>query len=299
MPARRIPSLNWLRVFEAAARLESFARAAEDLAMSAPAVSQQIRALEGYLGTPLFERSARRVVLTEAGRAFLPTVANALLSVEAASAALFGRADAEPLTVQVTTLLACAWLPERLQGFTRAHPEIQLTLINGNLEADFRRPGADMAIRFGHPPTPQEAGDALFGERLIPVALPAIAERIERPEDLAAHTLIEVASHRATWYRLLPESVDGAAPDWRFSYTDTTVIALALARAGAGIALARAPASDALVEAYGLVPCLPGLMAEGSDHYALIRPASRRLSPAMAAFRDWLLAEAAAEASTD
>ena len=81
MPIRRIPSLNWLRVFEAAARHQSFSRAGNDLNMSGPAISQQIKALEGHLDAKLFERGSRAVTLTEAGRAFLPVVRQSLLSV--------------------------------------------------------------------------------------------------------------------------------------------------------------------------------------------------------------------------
>ncbi|MEO1774095.1 MAG: LysR substrate-binding domain-containing protein [Pseudomonadota bacterium] len=292
MAGRRIPSLNWLRVFETAARAESFARAAEVLGMSPPAVSQQIRALEGYLGRPLFERGPREVRLTEAGRAFLPVVTNALVSVEMTAGSLFGRADAAPLTVRVSTMLACSWLAERLGAFTRQHPNVQLTLVTGTMDQDFSRPGAEMKITFGAPPEPGETSDPLFGESLSAVALPALAETVQTPADLLSHPLIEVSSHRATWYRLLPEAGDlPLAP--RFLFTDTTAVALAMAAAGAGIALARAPATDALVARYGLVPCLPGVAAPGIESYHLVYPAGARLSAAARAFRDWLLAEAA------
>lgn len=302
MPNRLIPSLNWLRVFEAAARTESFARAADMLGMSPPAVSQQIRALEGYLGRALFERGARAVTLTEAGRAFLPVVSNALNAVETTANSLFGRAGVEPLSVRVSLMLATGWLGARIGGFMAAHPSVQLSLVSGILEEDFRRPGPELMITFG----PAHAGDAgpgfetvpLFGERLFAVAQPAIAQRIETPADLARFPLIEVTSHRATWYRLLPDP-DALPVTPRFSYTDTTAVALALAAAGAGIALARAPATDPVVTAHGLVPCLPDHTVPGLEGYHLVHPIEGRLSPAGRLFRDWLLAEARAESGAD
>lgn len=294
MAAPRIPSLNWLRVFAAAARSGSFARAAEALAMSPPAVSQQIRALEGYLGRPLFERGARSVRLTEAGRAFLPVVSNALASVETTAASLFGRADARTLSIRVSTMLACSWLAARLDAFARAHPNVLLTIATDTSEETFRRRDAELTITFGQPPGPGEEGDVLFGERLCPVACPAIAAQVREPADLARLPLIEVTSHRANWWRLLPEPDRLSAPP-RFAYVDTTVLALALAGAGGGVALARAPASDALVTLHGLEPCPPGLAVAGEEAYHLVYAARDRLSPAAAAFRAWLLDLAASE----
>ncbi|MEL6266915.1 MAG: LysR substrate-binding domain-containing protein [Pseudomonadota bacterium] len=290
MAGRRIPSLNWLRVFETAARAESFARAAETLNMSPPAVSQQIRALETSLGRPLFERGAAHVRLTEAGRAFLPVVANALASVETTAAGLFGRDGRAPLTLRVSTMLALSWLAPRLPGFMAAHPAVELTLVTGNLDEDFQRRGADLMITFGQPPGPGEAGEPLFGERLYPVASPALAARIATPADLAAERLIEVTSHRAGWHGVLTAAGLGEARP-RHVFTDTTALALALAAAGGGVALARAPASDNLVAGHGLQRCLAPLEVPGAERYHLVHPAGPALAPAAAAFRGWVLAE--------
>ena len=293
MPPPRIPSLNWLRVFEAAARTGSFARAAEALNMSPPAVSQQIRALEGYLGRPLFERGPRSVALTEAGSAFLPVVAQSLHAVEIATANLFGDRETATLTVQCSLTLATGWLARRLQEFYAAHPGIQLHLMNAVHDHEFRREGADLTITFGLPPSPAEDGDVLFGETVTPVAPPEIAAAIETPVDFARWPLVEVATHRPNWFALLPK--DGPAP--RVTYTDDTLTALALATSGA-IALDRAPASEGLAERHGLVPCLPELTIAGVQNYALIYPARSALSRAARRFRDWLLDEVAATATS-
>ncbi len=292
---RRIPSLNWLRVFEAAARFESFARAAEALNLSAPAVSQQIRDLEAALGEPLFERGPRSVRLTEAGRAFLPVVAGAVGSIEASAASLFGGAEARPLTVRASALFACSWLAPRLGGFMAAHPEVRLTLSSAVSDAAFDRPGAELSITFARPPRPREEADALFGERISAVAAPTVAAGIASPEDLLDHVLVDAVGHRANWGLLLPERRPGLREP-RLVLVDTTLAALAMAASGGAVALARAPASDHLAQALGLAPVLPGLTAQGVEIYRLIRPERSRLSPAARAFRDWLLDACAPEA---
>ncbi|MEM7506599.1 MAG: LysR family transcriptional regulator [Pseudomonadota bacterium] len=288
MPRPRIPSLNWLRVFEAAARAESFARAAQALNMSPPAVSQQIKALEAYLGRDLFTRGARQVTLTEAGLAFLPAVAQSLHTVELAAENLFDTPRREPLVVQASQMFGCSWLAPRLAGFRALEPDVQLTLTSGIASEDFLRPGPDLRITFGQPQALSEDGDALFGEILYPVSTPEIATEIRSAHDLARWPLIEIAIHRANWLTLLPP--DG--PDPQFLYTDTSVNAFALAASGQGIALARAPASDTLQAVYDLVPCLTGLSVGGVQSYALVYPARSALSRAALAFRTWLLAEA-------
>lgn len=293
MARPRIPSLNWLRVFETAARAESFARAAEALNMSAPAVSQQIRALEAALGRPLFERGPRAVRLTEAGRAFLPTVTNALASVETTAASLFSRADAAPLTVRCQLLFALGWLAPRLDRFAAAHPEVQLTLVSGIEREDFERRSTDLMITFDQPPQPGEVGTALFGERLYPVATPSLAATISAPRDLLDHPLIEVSTHRHSWSHILPAPLEhGSVP--RITFTDSTASAFVMAAGGTVLALARAPASDALEAAYGLVRCLPNAEVMGAARYHLVHR-SGDLTKAARAFRDWLLAEVDAE----
>jgi LysR family glycine cleavage system transcriptional activator len=203
MVARRIPSLSWLRVFEAAARLESFAGAAAELGMSAPAVSQQVRALEGHFGRALFARGARHVRLTQAGAAFLPAVRQALAGVETTAAALFGERDVEPLMVRATTLLAESWLASRLGGFQALHPSVHLVLMTGNGPEDMQRSHADVLIDFGSAADFPDHAEPVLDERLYPVARRDIAATIAAPDDLLKHRLIEIATHRSGWAQVL------------------------------------------------------------------------------------------------
>ncbi|MEZ5913020.1 MAG: LysR family transcriptional regulator [Paracoccaceae bacterium] len=288
MDRTRIPSLNWLRVFEAAARTESFARAAAELNMSAPAVSQQIRALEDHLGAPLFTRHAHAVRLTDAGRAYLPSVQTSLVTLESATAGLFGRAREERLYVRSVLIFAQGVLAPLHRDFADRHPDIALNLTTGNAAGDFLQGFADIQIIFGAPSPYGAAHDHLMDEVLYPVARPDIAASITRPADLLAHPLIEVATHRAGWPHVF-ESLKLLGERARFLMVDSTVMATVMAAEGAGIALARAPASDWAVRQAGLVECLPGFEVAGLESYYLVYPDRTALRPPAQVFRRWLL----------
>ncbi|MEM9812272.1 MAG: LysR family transcriptional regulator [Pseudomonadota bacterium] len=287
--AGRIPSLNWLRVFEAAARSGSFARAAERLAMSPPAVSQQIRALEGHLGRPLFSRLPAGVALTETGRDLLAVVGEALGRMEAAASALAAPGK-PPLVVGVSLMLSASWLAPRLPRFLEAHPGVGVDIQSLLGRPERPSPDADIWIAFGAPPSGVEA-QHLFGETLIPVAAPAIADRIGSISDALRHPLIEATRHEANWMHVLGKDVDlTAVPRLR---VDTTLLALEIAASGGGIALARAPASDVLVARLGLKPCLPDCETAGVEAYHILSPAGGPRRAEALAFQDWILAEAA------
>lgn len=291
--ATRIPSLNWLRVFEAAARTESFSRAATQLNMSSAAVSQQVKALETRLGTPLFHRHAHAVTLTEAGRAYLPSVQQSLLMLETATTGLFGETREQRLYVQSVLLFAHGILANGLPEFQTTHPRINLSLSTGNLISDFANRFTDLQIVFGNPALFGTEGDELLRECLYPVAPPEISAEINTPQDLFRFTLIEVSTHRASWPHLF-ETLRLPAGQARYFFADNSVMAAALSASGGGIALARAPASDRIMQQSGLVPCLPGIDVSGQEAYHLIYPSRTTLRPSARMFRDWLLDYSAA-----
>ncbi|WP_170773310.1 LysR family transcriptional regulator [Ruegeria lacuscaerulensis] len=291
--AGRIPSLNWLRVFEAAARTESFARAAAQLNMSAAAVSQQVKALETQLGTPLFHRHAHSVTLTETGRAYLPSVQQSLLMLETATTGLFGETREQRLYVQSVLLFAHGVLAGGLPDFHTQNPHINLSLSTGNLDADFSNRFTDLQIVFGNPNLFGTESDELVRERLYPVAPPELAAQIDTPQDLFNFTLIEVSTHRASWPHLF-ETLRLPGGQARYFFADNSLIAAELSAAGAGIALARAPASDRIVALSGLVPCLDGIEVPGQEAYHLIYPSRRTLRPPARRFRDWIMDHSAA-----
>ncbi|MEM7438627.1 MAG: LysR family transcriptional regulator [Pseudomonadota bacterium] len=290
--ATRIPSLNWLRVFEAAARTGSFARAAERLAMSPPAVSQQIRALEGHLGRPLFDRQAAGVTLTEAGRRLLAVVSDALGRMETAAAEVAAPGQ-QPLVIGASSTLAVGWLTPRLPRFKATNPDVIVELHGLIGRSERVAAPFPLLIVFGAPPPGMDA-TRLFGERLFPVAVPELAAGINTTDDLLDHPLIEVADHRKNWAHVLGRDV--LPQEANVTYADTTLNAAAMAASGLGLALARPPASDDVITRYGLVPCLPGFEMRGVEDYHVVHTSGVPLSDAAARFLAWVTSEAAATA---
>lgn len=297
MAYRRIPSLNWLRVFEAAARTESFSAAASILNMSPSAVSQQISSLEHHLGEKLFERRSRRVRLSDAGALYLPTVHRALASIEDSTAELFGLEKQEQLTVQANSVFAISWLAPRIDRFHTAHPGVSLNLVCLDHFDTLASRRADIVISFG--PAAWDEGDTtpLFSETIYPVAIPSVASQLSAPADLLKHRLIDVTGHRQTWRLVLGRLGLDASDSQTVSLASNTNLAFALAESQRAIALARAPATDWVMEKHGLVRCLAGFEIRGEGSYILAtRPPSRRRKIAEA-FRDWIVSEVAASSS--
>lgn len=203
MPTRRAPSLNWLRVFEAAARTQSFARAAEQLGMSNAAVSQQIKALETHLRKPLFVRGPHSIELTPVGRAFLPSVQQSLRTLEISAAGLFGNRQRNPLSIRVAQVFANGWLAQRLLDFQQQHPYIHLQIATCNDFVPQQGHEYDLDIVFGMGPQYGEEGDLLFQETLFPVALPDISGQIKSLSDLLKFRLINLSEHYTGWVQVL------------------------------------------------------------------------------------------------
>ena len=289
---RTIPSLNWLRVFEAAARMENFARAAELLNMSTSAVSQQIKALESHLGADLFERGPRHVALTDAGHAFLPVVRQSLITVEETADSLFGREKDNTLMLQADLIFTTAWLTPRLPDFDRRYPRVQLHLAGAYHDSDYQRPGAELKILFGPVHRSWAQCDRLFDETIYPVARAEIAGAIECAEDFLRHRLIQISTHRINWNQVLQSVGIDTAPTRQLSFADNTQIALAMAASGYGIALARSPTTDEFAGRLKLKPCLACPGVKSTEAYYLVYQNLESLSGAARNFRDWLLDQA-------
>ena len=291
--AKNIPSLNWLRVFEASARTESFTRAGEYLNLSTPAVSQQVKALEAHFGEKLFERRARSVELTEAGHAFLPAVRQALQTVEESVQTLFGDGKENTLILQATMPFSNGWLAPRLPEFSRRNPNIQMHLTAAYRDQDFRRAGAELQILFGPVHRSWAQCDRLFDELVYPVATPEIAESIHSVEDLLHYRFIQISTHRVNWNQILHAAAYESIPTRQLCFTEDTPMAMAMAAAGYGVALARSPTTDDLLEKFGLVACqeIKGLASR--EAYYLVYQNIESLSVAASAFRTWILQKVA------
>lgn len=286
---RNIPSLNWLRVFEAAARVESFAAAAIFLNMSTSAVSQQIKALENHLGDQLFKRGPRHVELTVAGHAFLPTVRQSLTTIEETADSLFGAEKSNTLTLQATLIFATSWLAPRLVEFAKLYPQIQLHLTAAYHEADFQRPGSELRILFGPVHRSWAQCEALFKETIYPVATTERAESIQSVDDLLKYRLIQVSSHRINWNQILQSSGIENIPGKQLCFADSSQIALSMAASGYGVALARRPTTDWLANQLDLKPCGVGTALKSREAYYLVYQNIENLSASARVFRGWLL----------
>ncbi len=285
-----IPSLNWLKVFEVAARVESFARAAQLLDLSTSAVSQQIKSLEKHLGEKLFLRGARNVELTDTGHAYLSTVRQALQLVEETTESLFGDNKGNSLLLQVNQLFATSWLAPRLPRFAETNPRVQLHLSGFHRDQDYQLTPAELKVLFGPVHRSWAQCDRLFDETIYPVASPDIAGTIGSADDCLNHRLIQISTHRVNWNQVMRANGIDSIPASRFCFTDNTPIALEMAASGYGVALARAPTTDHLVDQLGLVTCPQIAAQQSSEAYYLVYQNVESLSPAGRAFRDWLLA---------
>src|SRR5262245_607120 len=202
---RRLPSLNALKAFEAAARHESFTRAAEELCVTQGAVSHQVKALEEELGIKLFNRERQRLIITEAGREYLTVLRDAFDRVALGTERLLQRQKAGVLTVSTSPDFAAKWLVHRLGRFAEAHPEIDLRVSATLHHVDFAREDVDLAVRHGDGNWPGLEAVRLSSEELFAVCSPKLLAgraRLKKPADILKLPLLHLNDRRG-WSRWL------------------------------------------------------------------------------------------------
>lgn len=298
MPNDRLPSLDRLLVFDAAARWLSFTKAAGELFLTQSAVSRQVAALEAELGVPLFRRRHRALDLTDDGRRLAVAVAEALAGVRTAVAQIRAPHGREVLTITTTPGLASLWLIPRLADFTSAHPGIDVRIDASHDLRSLASDGFDLAIRYGS--SRSLDGTPLFDEVVVPVCAPALLKRLplKQPADLTRHTLLQTGSVTgqgmpAEWTSWLAAvGAAGLEPAALLTF-NTYDAAVAAAVAGQGVLIGRRPITDGLLTSKALVAPFKGQwsMARG---YALVMSAASARRPSAMALHDWLLAQAGA-----
>src|SRR5690242_2099540 len=236
--ARHLPPLNALRAFEAAARHLSLTRAADELSVTQAAVSQQVKALEARLGVKLFRRLPRALRLTEEGQALLPELRDAFDRLERAVARITAEAPGGVLTVSTLTTFALTWLVPRLARFHAAHPEIDVRLMTTSRIVDFAREDVDVAIRYGDGNWPELHVERVVGEVLTPLCGRALLDRLRRPADLGAATLLYTTGDEDEWPVWLARAGITAERGRRGPLFDATSIAVQAAIDGLGVAIA-------------------------------------------------------------
>lgn len=231
-----VPPLTWFRAFESAARHLSFTHAAAELNVTQSAVSQHVRALEGRLGVVLFERKARGLAITEAGRQLQPSVSGAIGDLARACEMFAPRPAGQTLNIACTTSFALLWLVPRLASFHVARPSVHLRISSTLWPDDYHNATSDLQIRYGN--GDQMAGGAvqLFSDGLVPVCVPEMARRVECADDLWSLPLIGTIGSSEGWGNWAAHV--GAEPPPGVSHSvDSIALALEFARAGSGVAL--------------------------------------------------------------
>jgi LysR family glycine cleavage system transcriptional activator len=294
--AEPFPPLTAMRYFEVAARHRSLTRAAAELNVTHSAISHQIKALERWMGVPLFRRLNRSLELTEAGQALLPPLGEAFRQMGEAARRVRSRESAGPLIISALPSFAAKWLLPRLGSFRQAHPEISVRIAAEDRLTDFARDDVDIAIRSGRGHWPGLKVEPLLVEHMYPVCAPRLLDGpspIRRPEDLLRHPLLGdyewSQDHWQRWFAAagLPEARTQRAMD--FNYTNLMIQA---AIDGLGVALSAGALVEDDIAAGRLVRPFDIFLPTDFGYY-LVMPPERADRPKIAAFRRWILAESA------
>ena len=281
--------LNALRAFEAAARHLNFTRAAIELCVTQAAISHQVKGLEARLGVTLFRRLPRGLALTDEGLALQPALADSLDRIAELVEGIAGGMKTQVLSVATVGTFATGWLLPRLSGFGALHPRIDLRLFTNNNRVDIAGEGLDLAIRFGDGAWHGTESLALIETPLTPLCTPAIARTLAEPRDLLGASLLR--SYRADEWPRWFAAAGVPAPPLRGIVFDSSVTMAAAAIQGTGIALAPPAMLARAIEDGALVR--PFAQEVVTGRYWLTWLKSRAPSPAMLAFRDWIVAQAA------
>jgi len=295
----RLPSLDLIRGFEAAARHMSFTRAATELHVTQSAVSRQIKTLEDQLGVTLFTRLNRALKLTAEGEALHATARSVMRQLEDATARLGARDDARLLTVTTTVSFAALWLVPRLANFRKIQPGIDVRLAATNDTVNLERDRIDVAIRFCEPRAAPAGAVSLTGEEVFPVCSPELlrdrARPLKKPADLARQVLLHYDDPAGqflwlSWrqwldaFNLAELKPVGVA---HYSHYDQMVQA---AIAGEGVALGRTPLIRRLLKSGVLVAPFKDRMAGTREYFVIVAPHAAARAPA-AQFVQWLQQE--------
>ncbi len=291
---RRLPSLNALKAFEAAARHQSFTKAADELAVTQGAVSHQVKALENELGIRLFNRERQRLLITDAGRSYLEIVRDAFDRLAVGTNQLLQLQNSGVLTVSTSPNFAAKWLVHRLGRFVENHPEIDLRISASLQHIDFAREDIDLAVRHGDGQWPGLHTTRLCVEELFPVCSPKYLRgrgALKTPADLKGRALLHVTDRR-DWDRWLEAAGASKVDAARGPVFSQASMAIDAAADGQGIALARsALAAYDLLNGRLVRPFALGLNVPYA--YWIVCPKSTADLPKISKFRQWLLTEAA------
>lgn len=290
---RHMPPLNHLRALEAAVRLESFTKAAEELHVTQGAISRHVRALEEYLGFELVERVNNNLIIPPECQKFARALTQAFDGINKASKELKEARRRTILIVRAYTNFVLRWLVPRLPEFQKLNPEIEIRISAGGTDIDFEDDDVDLAVRYGLGQWSDAHSDLLFGDELLPVCSPLVAQssRFLQPEDLLQATLYHSYHRREEWPRWLKQTTGKALLPERSVYLEDQAVAHECVLAGMGVGLAQRHFIEHDVRAGRLVVLFDLPLRNPEGYYLLVAP-DRMHSPSIATFRTWLLQHA-------
>jgi LysR family glycine cleavage system transcriptional activator len=261
---RKLPFLNGIRAFEAAARAKGFAKAAAELHVTPAAISRMVQLLEQRIGVPLFERKPNRLALTAAGIAYQAGLTQIFDQLANLTAQVTAMAGSRVLTIGVGPTFATRWLIPRLADFQKKDPDLEVRFVTGGATVPYNDEWT-CGIRLGGGDWPDFSADRLFAAELMPVCSPATAKLLKTPTDLRDTTLLRVAHATDDWQRWLKAADDGV-----------------------GVAMGITPYVDDDLKAGRLVAPFAKSVSKG-EHWYLIYRVGRKDEAAFKAFRSWIM----------
>ena len=287
---RRLPPLNSLKSFEAAGRLLSFTRAANELNVTQAAVSHQIKVIEDFLGLSLFIRYPRKLALTEQGRLLLPEVIEAFDKVSNAIGAISQEPSSKMISVRLAPSFAAKWLSPRLKYFWLQHPEIDLCLYHAHPAVEFDREQIDIAVTYGKGDWPGVVADPILSLDFYPVCTPAFMSN-DRPlsniNNLRYYSLLHDANYEcwSDWLKLAGLHQINAN---KGTIIDDTNVLIQAAVDGQGVALGSSTFVQDLLDSGRLIKPFDITLVNEFAYY-VVCPEAHLKNPSVQAFKDWLL----------
>ena len=287
MTEHSLPPLNWLRAFESSARQLSFTRAAEELHMTQPAVSQQIKSLENYLRRDLFIRKPRALQLTEAGRSYLPIVQEAFVTLGQGTRALTGgsRTRGQTLNLQCNMAFSTFWLAPRMSDLLEQYPWMTVNVANVLWHPEQSASASDLEIRFGKNMQENSECVRLAHEQYFPVCAPQL-----KSEACLDHSLFDCVGMTGNWSSWFEKQNSTLPPDKHVHLASTFAFSFAAAEAGNGFAMAHSTIAQSSLKTGSLVAPFESSYPM-PEAYFLLKPAAHAQTPATEAFTQWIYRE--------
>ncbi len=285
----RLPPLLALQAFEAAARHENFAAAAQELNLSQSAVSHRVRALERHLGYSLFERLPRGLRLTEMAKAYLPSLRRAFEEILGSTSGVFGQAGAATLTVRAPVSYSALWLPQTIAGFLALYPHIRVRLASSIWPDKLAAGEADVDIRLGYGQWPGYEAQFLLRDALVMVCRPTERRKSLTVRELTRRPLVHVMGGEDHWRRFFAAAELSRSAQASDLHVDSSITAAEIAAQSKRLALIQERLAAPYLEQGRLRLAVSRSIKVDEALYVLLAETSRRRKPEAILLRDWLL----------